>query len=103
MVLIKQHSLSTDCSNPFVCLSDITGEYHEHNVVIYNPNVLRQYSTRDAMNKLSDYSIKYFNMKIPIHKLSELLASRNTNEFVKIFREYYFTCHPEFNKTIEGP
>lgn len=103
MVVTKHHPLMTDCSNPFVCLSDITGEYHEHNAVIYNPNELRKHSMHEVMDILSKHFLKYFNMKIPTHKLSELIASRSTDEFIRTFKEYYFATHPEFNKNIEGP
>ena len=92
--MIKPKNISplcTVCMTPFICLSDITDEFHEHNVVFYNPN-LPEDTRRE---KLKEASVKYFNLKLDDARRSTLTPLRpsDMDTFIQLYRSYWLEEH----------
>lgn len=82
---MKEHPLMIDDTNDFVCISDITGTFTEHNTVLFNPMLPRAI----RMEYLQKITFEYFHFTFTPEQLEHLVDDyglSNTSDFIDEFK-----------------
>lgn len=94
------HPLMTSTTTPFVCISDITGEYHSENLVIYNPNL----PYKEQFRRLRNYLKRFLGLDLSDYELKDLCSfgEAELDKFIGRVHSFYIEHHPDIKTTINN-